>query len=249
MFTDLKLQDKQELEWKQANVETAAVDDKSGSKAATMRTRLARILSTYGLLDQFAEQSQPDEAKYKKYDKDFWRAVDGDDEIELFKDKRLNELWQKIDRSGFTGEELQALREEFDHHQQKVALYNNLLVDNNNKYAPKDDGRANERDMGINNWEMDLEQDVEIREDFDRIDRKVAQGPTNRDFIEPSVRDLWREANSPEINFSEDELQSLRVELMHYESRLLKLRHLNAELAMFHDRERKKVDRFFVVVV
>lgn len=232
------------MDWKQSTVDEAP--DKSGQRAAAMRNRLARILNTYGLLERFAEEIRPNDAnKYKKYDRDFWRAVDGDEEVQLFKDKRLNELWQKIDRSGFTGEELQALREEFDHHQQKVALYYNLLDDAGKYVAPLIDGAAAAAtDEGRSSYDHELgrEQNLSIREDFDRIERKVAQGPNNSDFIEPSVRDLWNVANSGKIDFSKDDLQSLRVELMHYESRLLKLRHLNAELAMFHDRERKKVE-------
>lgn len=45
----------------------------------------------------------------------------------LFKDKKLNKLWEKAEISGFTPEELKALKEEFQHHQDKVDMYYSLL--------------------------------------------------------------------------------------------------------------------------
>lgn len=46
----------------------------------------------------------------------------------LFKDKKLNMLWAKAEASGFTSEELVALKEEFTHHQEKIDQYYDLLV-------------------------------------------------------------------------------------------------------------------------
>lgn len=47
----------------------------------------------------------------------------------LFKDKKLNSLWEKAEVAGFTAEELNALKEEFNHHQDKVDVYYSLLDD------------------------------------------------------------------------------------------------------------------------
>lgn len=55
----------------------------------------------------------------------------------LFKDKKLNLLWAKAETSGFTSEELAALKEEFTHHQDKIDQYYDLLTDMDGK---KDDG-------------------------------------------------------------------------------------------------------------
>ncbi len=38
----------------------------------------------------------------------------------FFKDKKLNRLWEKAERAGLTDEELMALKQEFQHHQEKV---------------------------------------------------------------------------------------------------------------------------------
>lgn len=56
---------------------------------------------------------------------------DVDDHINksLFKDKKLSLLWGKAELSGFTSEELAALKEEFQHHQEKIDQYYDLLYD------------------------------------------------------------------------------------------------------------------------
>lgn len=82
----------------------------------------------------------------------------------------------------------------------------------------------------------------ELRDNLDYLERKAAKAPNSQEFIEPRVQELWRVASAS--NFSTDELASLKVEMMHYESRLLKLRHLNAELALFKEREAKIVSLF-----
>lgn len=56
-------------------------------------------------------------------------AVDDHINKSLFKDKKLNMLWEKAEMSGFTSEELAALREEFNHHQDKIDQYYDLLND------------------------------------------------------------------------------------------------------------------------
>lgn len=47
----------------------------------------------------------------------------------IFKDKKLNMLWSKAEVSGFTSEELAALKEEFTHHQDKIDQYYDILQD------------------------------------------------------------------------------------------------------------------------
>lgn len=74
-----------------------------------------------------------------------------------------------------------------------------------------------------------------LRDNFDRLERIANKA--SEEFIEPRVQSLWRIARAN--NFTADELSSLKVELMHYESRLLKLRHLNAENAL--NKEKYKV--------
>lgn len=76
-----------------------------------------------------------------------------------------------------------------------------------------------------------------IKDHYDRLERLVSSGPHSQDFIEPKVQGLWRVAQAS--NFTVKELESIKTELHHFESRLLKLRHLHAEHAL--QKEKYKV--------
>lgn len=45
----------------------------------------------------------------------------------IFKDKKLNKLWEKAEKSGFDQKELKTLKEEFEHYQDKIDEYYSLL--------------------------------------------------------------------------------------------------------------------------
>lgn len=45
----------------------------------------------------------------------------------LFKDKKLNNLWDKAEAAGFAAAELEALKSEFSHYQEKLDIYNSLV--------------------------------------------------------------------------------------------------------------------------
>lgn len=155
----------------------------------------------------------------------------------MFKDKKLNKLWEKAELAGFTPEELRTLKEEFEHHQDKIDVYYNLL-ENVDVMDGKSDHHENsviEEDEQIsfneimqgedNNESNDIKQSKQdlyvskanklrdthrnIRDNFDRMERIVAKGPNSQDFIEPKVQGLWRVALSSD--FSPDELASLKV--------------------------------------
>lgn len=81
---------------------------------------------------------------------------------------------------------------------------------------------------------------VGIKDHYDRLERLVSSGPHSQDFIEPKVQGLWRVAQAS--NFTDKELASIKTELHHFESRLLKLRHLHAEHAL-HKEKYKVKDR------
>lgn len=76
----------------------------------------------------------------------------------------------------------------------------------------------------------------DIRDNFDRLERITGKGPNSKDFIEPKVQGLWRVALASD--FTTDELSSLKTELLHYESRLMKLRQLHAEHAIANEKHK-----------
>lgn len=115
-------------------------------------------------------------------------------------------------------------------------------LDNFNEIEAKTDEPA---DMSSSSKHLDYVNDAnlvrekhrDLRDNIDRLERLAAKGPSNQEFVEPKVLALWRVAS--EGSFTSDELASIKMELLHYESRLLKLRHLHAENAL--NRERYKV--------
>ncbi|XP_058130041.1 alpha-2-macroglobulin receptor-associated protein [Anopheles ziemanni] len=248
LYTELKIHDKEEITYKQLKEK-----DKDGLKEAELRNKLVSIMSTYGLLEHFDDSQDPE--KYQVH-----KSTDGTAKKDtyknktLFKDKKLNRLWEKAESAGFSKEELDALREEFDHHQTKIDVYYNLLerlgdeedkpdTDAHRNAVNEDEqDRYNEVDRGeeqapaakqhayLHKSNQLREKHREIRDNFDRLDRISSKGPNSQDFVEPKVQGLWRVALASD--FSADELASLKVELLHYESRLLKLRHMHAEHAL-----------------
>lgn len=246
LFSELKVHDKEELAWKRLKNDGL---DKDGLKEAELRRKLTGIMSSYGLLEHFEDVTDP---KKMKQHKSFNDASDDHINKSLFKDKKLNKLWDKAETSGFTVEELQALREEFNHHQEKIDQYYSLLKD---VEEGPDDKHENTLDNTLERFNTIEEQEKtekdyqdkanmlrekhrDIKDGYDRLHRLAAKGPNSKEFIEPKVQGLWKIAT--ESNFSPDELESLRVELLHYENRLLKLRHLQAEAALGSERHAKK---------
>nr|CAD7399553.1 unnamed protein product [Timema poppensis] len=262
LFSELKIHDKEELLWKKLKTEGK---DKEGLKEAEMRKKLIGIMSTYGLLEHFEDIQDP---KQLKQHKAFNGASDKHINKSLFKDKKLNKLWDKAETGGFTGqfeetiqtsfifpntsEELQALKEEFTHHQEKIDQYHSLLDQVESK---SDDKEANSVDDALDRFNTIQEMEEpgkdylhkanllrdrhrDIRDGYDRLHRIAAKGPNSKEFIEPKVQGLWTIAVN--ADFTAEELESLRVELMHYENRLLKLRHMHAEAELGVDRRSGK---------
>lgn len=247
LFGELKIHDKEEIAWKKMKADGL---DKDGSQEAIMRKRLIGIMSTYGLLEHFEEVNTDKQGQHKAYNE----ASDDYINKSLFKDKKLNKLWEKAEKAGFTATELKALREEFGHHQDKIDQYYSLLRDVEEPGDEHENSIDNKLDKfnSLNDMEDVPEKDFthqvnslrekhrEIRDGYDRLHRIAARGPNSKEFIEPRVEGLWRMAVNS--NFTPDELESLRVELMHYENRLLKLRHLQAEAVLGAERRKAKAE-------
>lgn len=121
LFSELKIHDKEELAWKQL---ASQHKDKDGLKEADLRKKLIVIMTAYGLLEHFDDTQDPEMYKQQK---SYSGPVDNYKNKSLFKDKKLNKLWEKAEVSGFTPDELNALKEEFTHHQDKVDMYYSLL--------------------------------------------------------------------------------------------------------------------------
>lgn len=129
IYGELKLHDKEEITWKRLKSEG---HDKDGLKEADLRRKLLAVMSTYGLLEHFEDTPG---VKLKEHNA-FNEASDDYINKSLFKDKKLSKLWAKAETAGFNSIELEALREEFNHHQDKIDQYYSILHDV--KDGPKD---------------------------------------------------------------------------------------------------------------
>ncbi|KYN39588.1 Alpha-2-macroglobulin receptor-associated protein [Trachymyrmex septentrionalis] len=243
IFSDLKIHDKEEIAYKHFRF---AGKDSDGLEEARLRQKLIGIMSTYDLLEHFADTEDPKLLKMHKALNDGSNYVAKD----VFNDIRLNKLWAKAEMAGFTDEELETLKQEFQHHQEKVDEYISLLKEEFkdskksenilhlkseswNELEEQEELLNNVPDQKISQIEKAdflREKYLELRNGIDRLDRLTAKGPNYKEFIEPKVQGLWKTAL--EAKFSPEELASLKEELLHYESRLLKLRHLHAEEAL-----------------
>jgi len=233
LYNDLKLQDKEELQLKRLKSEG---NDKDGLMEAEVRRKFKGILNTYGLLEYFDDGHQPEKA-----------TRDGDNRIHksLFKDKKLNKLWEKAEKVGFTEKELKTLKEEFSHHQDKLDDYYMLMesLTNEEKKLMKNDlhdidtlledsDEPSERGKKKQDSKLNQIRDKhqEIKASIDTLHKKTSSGPNAADFNEPRVQTLWSIALK--ADFTSDELSSLRTELKHYEKRLEKLQQLHGEFSL-----------------
>jgi len=206
-------------------------------------------MALYGLLEHFEENAGTFKAR---------AAGDTNDahlNKSLFTDKKLNRLWEKAEMSGFTSPELKALKEEFNHHQDKIDEYYSILSELKSEPQDQHENSVHDKLDKFNTLTEEEEPPKKdyldkanllrehhrgIRDGYDRLQRMAAKGPDSKDFVEPKVQGLWMIAL--ESDFDTDELESLRTELLHYENRLLKLRHLHAEAALNEDRQKEKVN-------
>jgi alpha-2-macroglobulin receptor-associated protein len=127
LFTELKIHDKEELAFKHQKSEKPK-DFNDGMKEAELRKKLIGIMSTYDLLEVMDIEDVNNPELYKKHKpKEGKVKSDNYKNKSLFKDKKLNKLWERAELGGFTPEELETLKEEFLHHEEKVQMYYSML--------------------------------------------------------------------------------------------------------------------------
>jgi len=217
LYSQLKLQDKEELTLKKLKAEGG---DKAGLKEADVRQRFNQIMQQYGLIKT---------DKFKQNDNEIQKSK------HIFKDKKLQKLWEKAEKSGLTSTELLALQQEFQHHQEKMDEYHKMV-----------EIASNQNDLRTNEIQRHLSEEYNIRDrnelkknlkdlqnNYEKL-HKLTTGQDEHGFREPKVGGLWRIAL--EADFSDEELESLKQELGHYEKRLEKLRFLQTELELVNQR-------------
>ena len=223
LYYELKLQDKEEIALKKLKAE---MGDKNGLREAEVRKKFNGIMNAYGLTKQNSQDKMDTLPNHR-----------------IFKDKKLDRLWEKAQVAGLEEDELMLLKKEFQHHQEKVDEYHRLK-----EMAETNTINGNRRSNEVHLNDDDYDQDDTVKHLSNELDGKVAKGlkknyerlhrlATNtqtREFEEPKVNGLWKLAQ--EADFNAEELESVRKELKHYEQRLQKMHHLTAELDMVDKR-------------
>ncbi|XP_066473808.1 alpha-2-macroglobulin receptor-associated protein [Tiliqua scincoides] len=227
LHSDLRLQERDELAWKKLK---AAGLDEDGEHEARLRRRLDVILAKYGMGGK--KEPFPGDANRLQ---DAW-------EEDVLDDPRLLKLWSKAKTSGkFSEEELDKLWREFKHHREKVHEYNILLEtisrtedSHKNTISSAEEGPFKEELLPKKHSEL-REKLHSINHGFERLRRVAHQGyDSTSEFEEPRVIDLWDLAKS--TNFTEEELDSLREELKHFEAKVEKHHHYQKQLELSHQK-------------
>ena len=205
LYSELKMQDKQELTLKRVRAEQG---DKDGAMEAEVRKAFTGIMNTYGL----AGASKADGDDLSKSGQKLHHV--------MFKDKKLNRLWEKAEKAGLTEEERQSLKQEFIHHQEKMDEYHKLLdmadvmgrdgnAQSNHIHPSDDDEEFHKRsDNALDGLAK------EVKADYDRLHR-IATNANPKEFEDEVARSLWKLAK--EADFTPEELDSLRDELHHFQ--------------------------------
>ncbi|XP_069877868.1 alpha-2-macroglobulin receptor-associated protein [Dipodomys merriami] len=228
LHADLKIQERDELNWKKLKVEGL---DEDGEKEAKLIHNLNVILARYGLDGRKDAQMVHS------------NSISDATQEDGLGDPRLEKLWHKAKTSGkFSSEELDKLWREFLHHKEKVHEYNVLLEtlsraeeSHENVISPSDLGHVKKE---VYSKHSELKDKLRsINQGLDRLRRVSHQGysPT-AEFEEPRVIDLWDLAQS--ANFTEKELESFREELKHFEAKIEKHNHYQKQLEISHEKLR-----------
>ncbi|XP_033945146.1 alpha-2-macroglobulin receptor-associated protein isoform X2 [Pseudochaenichthys georgianus] len=228
LHSDLKIQEKDELQWKKLKVEGL---DENGEKEAQLRRNFNVILAKYGM-DGKRDTRSLESNHLKDHD-----IKEGD----TFEDPRLDKLWNKAKSSGkFSSEEMMSLKREFQHHKDKTHEYN-ILMDtiSRTEEIHKNEISALEGDTKehvLHQKHSDLKQKMsDLNQGFERLRKISREGfSTDGEFREPRVIELWEAAKR--ANLSDNELDSLKEELRHFETKVEKHSHYQEQLELSHQK-------------
>ncbi|XP_066304206.1 alpha-2-macroglobulin receptor-associated protein-like isoform X2 [Branchiostoma lanceolatum] len=208
LHSDLKLHETEEFKWKKLRAEGG---DQDGEKEANLRDNLRKLMAKYGI----------DGGKYAQQvrnDVDMRHAKDVSKE---FTDNRIKKIWMKAQKAGFSPEELEDLKTELKHHQEKVEEYQMMA----NEIPDHKENTIEGRDRNV-----ELKQKFrDLRDTLGKLDLKISSGYIDEmDFKEPKIRELWAAAQKG--NFTDDELKSIKEELSHFQKKMDKHSHYKEAL-------------------
>ncbi|GFX52383.1 alpha-2-macroglobulin receptor-associated protein [Trichonephila clavipes] len=174
---------------------------------------IAAILEKYNLQDEYKaleEASFVSKPQYEMPQDAYFKSI--------FRDKKLNKLWLKAEQQGFSGDQLAILKEEFQHHQNKIDQYYQMI--NQLHAKDPDDFNSNtvehilQSEAGDKLWKSDnphqilKEKHSELKAGYDYLHGRILPDIRSIEFEEPQVMSLWEMAKN--ASFSTPELESLK---------------------------------------
>ncbi|KAM6972650.1 alpha-2-macroglobulin receptor-associated protein [Aplochiton taeniatus] len=230
LHSDLKIQEKDELQWKKLKAEGL---DENGEREAKLRRGFNVILAKYGMDGK--KDTRPLESNNLK-----------DHDVRLgdeFDDPRLDKLWNQAKTSGkFSEDEMLSLKREFQHHKDKIYEYN-IVMDTVSRTEETHKNVISPLEGDIKEHELhqrhtDLKQKMrDLNQGFERLRKLSHQGfsqDQRSNFREPRVMELWEAALR--ANLTNDELDSLKEELRHFETKVEKHSHYAEQLELSHQK-------------
>lgn len=232
--------------------------DKDGLFEAAVRKRLLTILAKYSL-DRYFDDVHPVAYNEKNLSKSNSNNKNSREGQVTFRDSKLDKLWKKAEKSGFSQEQLMILHEEFEHQQDKLDEHYETMnmieeeldkrVKDNQKFEnslenftektpkkklsiekAKEKSSEKKARLDTNIHQTLKDKYGDIKKGYVKLQKKVVNREIHEDtpFEEEPVIKLWSAAQKS--SFTEEELESFKEELEHYETRIKKLKHFENQL-------------------
>uniref|UniRef100_A0A0B6ZL33 Alpha-2-macroglobulin RAP C-terminal domain-containing protein n=1 Tax=Arion vulgaris TaxID=1028688 RepID=A0A0B6ZL33_9EUPU len=221
LYADLKVHDKHEAFLKKMRAEDSDTD---GAMEAKVLTNYRRILTYYGLDDTYMSNEIPTEESEKNN--------------VHFQDTKLQTMWKKAEQAGFSDTDLKMLREEFWHQQMKINEYD-FVHREMDKLEDPDDNKLDFEYEKLNRYPKEAEDKHaavkkdkrDIKEGYMNLEHLISSMPASEPtFKDSRVHKLW--AIAKKTNWTEEQLNGFREELLHFEHRLKKQSYYQQQLEL-----------------
>jgi hypothetical protein len=239
LFKELKEQDKDEIKVKKMKFE----GQEKGTKGVEVRRRFTILLARYNLEDVLSDDTIDNLTHAVLNENAF--------DKQMFKDKKLDRLWRKAEQQQFDDGELLLLKEEFQKYESRLSDYNSQVervADKESEIHEQIETKRNAIDSSTEypseHLQLLKEKHREVKRHYNELEDQVLrkQLPSDRDvhFDEPRVGKLWRLALK--VGFAANELNELRDELQHFESRLRKISYLEEHYSIDRETVKRTMD-------
>ncbi|CAG5131934.1 unnamed protein product [Candidula unifasciata] len=225
LYADLKVHDKHEAHLKKLRAQDL---DQDGDMETKVLTNYRRIVHDYGLDENFSQNDI--------FISNELPADENVDKKVQFQDSKLQTMWSKAQQAGFSEEDLNLLKEEFMHQQMKINEFD-FVHKELNKLADPDDNVIDREQLKMNLSPKKLSDKKDgmkkvkrdIKEGYMKLEHLVSTIPASEPVFKDSrVHKLW--ALAKKTNWTNEQLNGFKEELLHFEHRLNKQEYYQKQL-------------------